>query len=277
MNLNFRNDEFKDMSINNINNKANLVNSKMSSSNVKNDVSFSMFVDNNKKISNKSLHNKNLRKKKKSYYGNIEKRNLKLWVDDSNVSKCYSCNNPFSFITRKHHCRCCGRIFCYYCCSHWIDIPNEITENELPIQNLSNNLGILSTDCTSDFKHLRKNQRVCLQCIKKINEIKKLKPIIQVFELLDLNVKDYRKMKRVCKTWMSISNYYLSNFRELQYSLPNHKFTNTERKVLLQNSSLFYGHSKLIVQLIKSIDWKYADENIEKCILDLLYLSLIHI
>ena len=48
-------------------------------------------------------------------------------------------------------------------------------------------------------------------------------------------------------------------------------FTNTERKVLLQNSSLFYVHSKLIVQLIKSIDWKYADENIEKCILDLLY------
>ena len=236
MNVNFRHDKFKDMGIKNNNNKASFINSKMSSSNLKNDVSFSMFIDNNKRINcNKSLYNKNFQKKKKSYYGNIEKRNLKLWVDDSNVSKCYSCNNPFSFITRKHHCRCCGRIFCYYCCCSWIDIPNEITENELPIQNLSNNLGILSTDCTSDLKHLRKNQRVCLQCIKKIDEIKKLKPIIQVFDLLELNVKDYRIMKKVCRTWRSISNYYLSNFRELQYSLPNHKFTDKEKRVLLQN------------------------------------------
>ena len=67
MNINFRHDEFKDIIIKNNYNKASLINSKMSSSNLKNDVSFSMFVDNNKKISNKSLHNKNLRKKKKSY------------------------------------------------------------------------------------------------------------------------------------------------------------------------------------------------------------------
>jgi len=274
MNTNLKNDEFKDINIKKNNNKASFINSKMSSSNLKNDVSFSMFVDNTKRINyNKPLCNKNKykKKKKKSYYGNIEKRNLKLWVNDTNVSKCYSCNNPFSFYLRKHHCRCCGRIFCYYCCCNWIDIPYEITENELPIQNTSNNLGILSTDCTSDFKHLRKNQRVCSQCIKKIDEIKNLKPIIQVFDLLDLNVKDYRIMKQVCKTWRSISNYYLSNFRELQYSLPNHKFTKREKEILLQNSCLFHGHSKLIVQLIKSIDWKYADENIEKCVLDLLY------
>ena len=168
MNTNLKNDEFKDINIKKNNNKASFINSKMSSSNLKNDVSFSMFVDNTKRINyNKPLCNKNKykKKKKKSYYGNIEKRNLKLWVNDTNVSKCYSCNNPFSFYLRKHHCRCCGRIFCYYCCCNWIDIPYEITENELPIQNTSNNLGILSTDCTSDFKHLRKNQRVCSQCI----------------------------------------------------------------------------------------------------------------
>lgn len=265
------NQKFKNSSL--LKSKEEIMHSRLIASTM-NDVSFSMFYDNKKKL-NQSIIKYNTNcdspRREKHHYKNIEPRNLKLWVDDKNVSKCYKCNSEFSFFYRKHHCRCCGRIFCYHCCYDRIDIPEQITENELPIQSLSqNNVGILSKDSTDEFKHPRRNQRVCIECKTKILEIRNLDPLIQIFDLLDLTLEDYRVMKHVCKKWMCIANYYSSNFRELQYSLPNHKFTDKEKKMLFNNRFLFYGHSKLIVQLIKSIDWINVTEELEKEILNIL-------
>ena len=41
--------------------------------------------------------------------------------------------------------------------------------------------------------------------------------------------------------------------------------------MLLNNRFLFYGHSKLIVQLIKSIDWNNVEKDLEQEILHILY------
>lgn len=37
------------------------------------------------------------------------------WVSDESVSTCRKCHSHFGFLTRKHHCRSCGNIFCYLC------------------------------------------------------------------------------------------------------------------------------------------------------------------
>lgn len=47
------------------------------------------------------------------------------WNDDSKISQCTSCNIPFSFIWRKHHCRLCFKIYCWKCVDHFDIIPNE--------------------------------------------------------------------------------------------------------------------------------------------------------
>ena len=31
------------------------------------------------------------------------------------VSQCFRCKRAFDFFNRRHHCRCCGRIFCAAC------------------------------------------------------------------------------------------------------------------------------------------------------------------
>ena len=43
-----------------------------------------------------------------------------FWEKDENHPKCQNpkCNTAFSLTVRRHHCRCCGRIFCDKCCSH---------------------------------------------------------------------------------------------------------------------------------------------------------------
>nr|XP_032801779.1 FYVE and coiled-coil domain-containing protein 1-like isoform X1 [Petromyzon marinus]XP_032801780.1 FYVE and coiled-coil domain-containing protein 1-like isoform X1 [Petromyzon marinus]XP_032801781.1 FYVE and coiled-coil domain-containing protein 1-like isoform X1 [Petromyzon marinus]XP_032801782.1 FYVE and coiled-coil domain-containing protein 1-like isoform X1 [Petromyzon marinus]XP_032801783.1 FYVE and coiled-coil domain-containing protein 1-like isoform X1 [Petromyzon marinus]XP_0328017 len=43
-----------------------------------------------------------------------------FWQPDHNTKKCTSCKMEFGILTRKHHCRSCGLIFCSNCCSNWV-------------------------------------------------------------------------------------------------------------------------------------------------------------
>ncbi|KAH0627256.1 hypothetical protein JD844_002767 [Phrynosoma platyrhinos] len=41
------------------------------------------------------------------------------WLGDAEVSSCLDCQKEFGWMSRRHHCRLCGRIFCYYCCNNY--------------------------------------------------------------------------------------------------------------------------------------------------------------
>ncbi|XP_048098163.1 zinc finger FYVE domain-containing protein 21 isoform X1 [Alosa alosa] len=45
------------------------------------------------------------------------------WVPDKECPRCMQCEAKFDFITRKHHCRRCGRCFCDKCCSKKLPLP----------------------------------------------------------------------------------------------------------------------------------------------------------
>ncbi|XP_023582083.1 FYVE and coiled-coil domain-containing protein 1 [Trichechus manatus latirostris] len=42
------------------------------------------------------------------------------WLGDTEASHCLDCKREFSWMVRRHHCRICGRIFCYYCCNNYV-------------------------------------------------------------------------------------------------------------------------------------------------------------
>ncbi|KAM5291950.1 FYVE and coiled-coil domain-containing protein 1 [Ctenodactylus gundi] len=42
------------------------------------------------------------------------------WLGDAEASHCLDCRREFSWMVRRHHCRLCGRIFCYYCCNNYV-------------------------------------------------------------------------------------------------------------------------------------------------------------
>ncbi|KFO59333.1 FYVE and coiled-coil domain-containing protein 1 [Corvus brachyrhynchos] len=42
------------------------------------------------------------------------------WQGDTEVNHCLDCQREFSWMVRRHHCRMCGRIFCYYCCNNYM-------------------------------------------------------------------------------------------------------------------------------------------------------------
>ncbi|XP_035182720.1 zinc finger FYVE domain-containing protein 21 isoform X3 [Oxyura jamaicensis] len=45
------------------------------------------------------------------------------WVPDKECPRCMQCDTKFDFITRKHHCRRCGKCFCDKCCSKKVPLP----------------------------------------------------------------------------------------------------------------------------------------------------------
>eukprot|EP01064_Diplonema_japonicum_P028470 TRINITY_DN436_c12_g1_i1.p1 TRINITY_DN436_c12_g1~~TRINITY_DN436_c12_g1_i1.p1 ORF type:complete len:2163 (+),score=535.72 TRINITY_DN436_c12_g1_i1:59-6547(+) len=55
---------------------------------------------------------------------NTQKTKMKeWWVADNMAKQCYECRSTFSVLTRRHHCRVCGQIFCWKCSANFL--PGE--------------------------------------------------------------------------------------------------------------------------------------------------------
>ncbi|XP_064190222.1 FYVE and coiled-coil domain-containing protein 1-like [Anguilla rostrata] len=42
------------------------------------------------------------------------------WLVDKEATHCLRCRSQFTWLLRKHHCRLCGHIFCYYCSNNFV-------------------------------------------------------------------------------------------------------------------------------------------------------------
>ena len=51
-----------------------------------------------------------------------------LWMPDEVCLSCYGCQQKFTVIRRRHHCRICGQVFCSDCC-HLQDVCLEKTSH----------------------------------------------------------------------------------------------------------------------------------------------------
>ena len=76
-----------------------------------------------------------------------------IWQKDEEILKCSQCTVLFSFVTRKHHCRSCGHIYCATCSNHFIKLSFE-------------------DYCTGIPNHLYTSQpaRCCKPCYLRINQ-----------------------------------------------------------------------------------------------------------
>ncbi|XP_029052960.1 myotubularin-related protein 3 isoform X3 [Osmia bicornis bicornis] len=73
-----------------------------------------------------------------------------LWVPDHAVSRCMGCDTEFWLGRRKHHCRCCGKIFCADCSENSTPLPSEQLYNPVRV-------------CSECFSRLHRHASPC-QC-----------------------------------------------------------------------------------------------------------------
>jgi hypothetical protein len=57
------------------------------------------------------------------------------WVQDDEAFHCAACMTAFSLLTRRHHCRYCGRVFCDDCSSRTAFLPgNEHSKGDASVR-----------------------------------------------------------------------------------------------------------------------------------------------
>jgi hypothetical protein len=177
----------------------------------------------------------------------IRQRRLMKPVHDDSIRKCCQCNSAFTTILRKHHCRACGRIFCYKCSSKQIEIPEE-EKSLLPDDNW------FYSDLLYYFSSSNK-VRVCDKCYIELDEQKKFSRVSQCFQNLYLDIITLKQLAQINYEWKKGAIFCLSLIRELQYRLPTKQYTQNERLLLWMNREYFCGHSKWIYQLLRVVDW----------------------
>jgi hypothetical protein len=184
--------------------------------------------------------------KNASYISGILPRRTCVWIDDDSVDECYHCHVQFNWYTRRHHCRGCGRVFCYQCSKYCI-YSSQIDKTGIihPAKYLKD---CLENTYTTSY-------RSCIECTIIFKKIKQLSSLITILETLSLEITEYNNLRQLNKMWYEACNIVYSKFREIQFNLPNHIFNNFEKKILKSNLHLIVGHNKLMCQFIKSVNW----------------------
>ena len=211
--------------------KFNMINTE----NRNNDLNYSVYVDNPMVSSSPD-----------SNISKICPKQNEKWVDSNLIHTCQNCDNTFGFLTRKHHCRACGGVFCGYCCNKYTEIPQNIIK--MPEQDKTFKMNIKKSlswfiGNTTDL--------VCNNCDNKINELKNVDHLIKIFEFVDLPT--LYKLRIVSKTYRTAAMHIISKFRDIQYGNYNREYNSWEKWIIWVSKDYLLTHNVWFVVLIKTI------------------------
>ena len=163
---------------------------------------------------------------------------------------CYDCGIAFSILRciRKHHCRLCGRIFCYDCSNFHMKIPDYLLSEQSKKGTWNDYISYYtqSNDLTK--------YKVCRNCNDVLKQIELVDKIIEVFIIAKFDIVDLWLLSKICKLWQYAANFLLSMFRYIQYKLPTDNYTSREKSLLWINSRYIVQHNKYLVHLLKICD-----------------------
>lgn len=208
------------------------------------------------------------------------RRKIKRWVEDDAVSNCHKCNCEFDtwwgLLNRRHHCRICGKVFCWSCTNNWVVIPNEMIPDLPKTSNYSvkvneevrvcDNCKITVNEFTKFYKHVR--AQICefdLIELRQILPSDKMRTIAECDEECDdysyiEHEKVSTKKSDMDTSKLNAAMYCINKLKEIQYKLPIERFSKLEKDLLWSNRHYFCGHSKWIIQILKIVDYTNIDQ-----------------
>ena len=178
--------------------------------------------------------------------------NNTIWTDDNTVNSCHNCKDDFTFLNRRHHCRLCGKIFCHTCSNYYIktNLNNELIKLEdFLMECLHNNI------------ELNYKKKLCYHCHKLLFNITEISKFIKIFELLPLDIITIQKLFFVNRTWNKSIQFYLHNFKNIQYSTIYNNISLKTYRILNYNKFHICGHNKLITPFIINNNWNKYNKN----------------
>ena len=199
----------------------------------------------------------------KGKYQRIQSRSLRSWVPDEKISQCFQCHETFGLFLRKHHCRVCGRIFCWKCSQNLVQISPRLGMAMKPYKEWGGNIVSYFRELTGRPTELEIQQkyRVCDVCHQKNINLADMDVYIKICQ--HLAIPDLLNTAKVSTIWRQASIYVLSEIREYQYYPSYHPYTTHERENIWNHRKWFSGHGKWILQLIRITDWTDPQQRVE--------------
>jgi hypothetical protein len=148
-----------------------------------------------------------------------------FWISDNSVNECYECQILFSLFNRKHHCRICGRIFCYKCC-----VYSDIFNDHIQIKSMSS----FNTQSSQQ-------QRVCKKCNNESNNIHHNRGILTLLSHLDITT--INNIRFLNKSFNESSKIYFLLLHRIPYSNSLSQLQNT---ILKSNYEIITQHNNLL-------------------------------
>lgn len=84
------------------------------------------------------------------------------WVPDTTHDSCMQCDQKFSLLKRRHHCRCCGELLCATCCSFRANLDYMREQQQLLAAASASSSSSPSSSSASDWPEAR----ICTKCDK---------------------------------------------------------------------------------------------------------------
>ena len=123
------------------------------------------------------------------------------------------------------------------------------------------NIDEFLVECLHNTNILTQEKRLCFQCHKVLNNIKDISKIIKVFEVLPLDILSMYKLLTVSKNWNMALQYYLYNFKNIQYIATYNNMSSINYNILHNNRYNICGHNKLVANYIIYSNWDKFKQN----------------
>ena len=149
---------------------------------------------------------------------------INTWVDDTSVNSCMECGIHFSLFVRRHHCRMCGRVFCYACTPHMEIIPDRMQKlvPKSPPKYSTYMWQAMGTDIGENSKR-KKRRRLCKRCHLTIVEQQQSEQYTIIIEMVmrqwfQLNDEVMKRLACVSRRWNSVASLFRVKFHNLVHT-----------------------------------------------------------
>ena len=195
-------------------------------------------------------------------------KNEGSWMPDSAAPNCCACGIKFDTFNRRHHCRKCGKIFCYSDCSKFIAIPTRLvnvpTTPSSWLGNLSSLAYISSSllSASSASSTSSASSRVCNKCYNDLTNFEGSE--LDLILLSHMDLKTVYAMARTSRSWNKAANCYRVIWKEIQTVLVGYEYTPIQKQILWNNRFNFIGHSSWLIHLISCLPNVLTDESVKQ-------------
>ena len=162
------------------------------------------------------------------------------WIPDAHIKQCYECNSVFGMFRRKHHCRVCGRVFCYECSKFRMIIPICL-ESFIPN---SPSWSIFTAD----------EKRLCRNCCLHVKKLQYHRDYLTIFSLLPLSIRDSHNLRVVDRRWRTTVDTMLSIFRNIQFKIHKNTYNPLEQNYLKTRAFELSNHGPWWAHVLNSSD-----------------------